>query len=316
MEFCLVVLIATLFFDSHFVRADATSILSSTFNIPFIGRVNSDTLQDLIFSKNTTFGGNLPNYIVYGQIDTLNHVYYDSTSHYTKFVYPNWQFLRGGFYFKKVNQDNYEDLIIYFRGMDTTDQLSKDTSEVVVLFQQPNMELLDTIKIINIATLLVDTIWTDSLHYIYSYIARLSGDYGLSNPEQRDYSGLLSYIVNQVNVNIYEEQLKIKPIGKDSITSENRDIRLNSSLLIQGRTYPNPAREEAFIEFDKIPEGIYQIGIRTVEGKEIFEKQIFISSTSIYNDYLDLKDLASGCYIVYLRKEGAVPSRFPLVIIH
>lgn len=246
-----------------------------------ISDLNSDTHLDTIYLKSKN--GNLG-------LDKIN---WGSSSYTTHFQYPEMFYQRDFFWNIDINKDGIKDLVVLSSGkIDTVDY--KDTAYLKIVYGQSGFETIDTIKIEEI----------DSLQFTPYVASTIYPDLGISQGKIQSLSEFPVFELYFNNLDVTDSTVSMKQIFEEE-----------PMLIARFNIYPNPAYYYTNIEMIDIQPGNYSIEIRKLSSEVINKFSITTQTKSNITKYLDLKDYATGTYLVQIYSENRLLLSYKLIVI-
>lgn len=245
-----------------------------------ISDINSDTNLDTIYLE--SINGNLG----------LDKIHWGGSG-YTKFAYPETFYQRNFFWNFDINKDGIKDLIILSSGkIDTVDY--KDTSYLKVVYGQVGLETIDTVRIGDI----------DSVQFTPFVASSMYPGLGLSQGQIQSLSEFPVFELYFNNLDVTDSTVSMKKIFNEE------DL-----LIARFNIYPNPAYYYTNLEMIDMQSGNYEIEIRKLSSELISRFSITTETTSSLIKYLDLKDYATGTYLVQIYSGNRILYSYKLIVI-
>jgi hypothetical protein len=216
--------------------------------------------------------------------DSLGH-YHRPRYPFTQFTFPEWDDLRVSLVIDSLNGDTLSDLLFLFTGTYTDSSGVHDTASVFCVFGQNAIDSVTDIRL-------------DTLHGFVSapyFAMEFQRGVQLSEPEHRDYSGVVSWALNTV----------VQAVPQSTRTPETPSavpVARAASPRIQ--VYPNPASSAAHLEGTTVPAGEYVIEVLSVNGTTERRQRVRVAETGELFQVIDLHDLPSGYYLLRLFTAG------------
>lgn len=290
-------------FSISYSRIQTNFILDSTevYKVILqIGHLNDDSVQDTIIGTARSDMKFLPRLIVWG-IDTTNNGIPESLKYYQSeisYQYVDWDKFHGRVNLLNMNQDTLLDIVLVLSGQicDTLENCI-DTVVSIVLFGQRG---LDTVSLFNIAE--IDT------YQIQPYVAmNMRMEHEFTEAKIRDISGVVSYEVNNIDIDVNKPSGDPPPIIPTDVTDIKPEVRI----------YPNPAIYYTNLELNQTPPGTYIVQIITLAGKLEQEQKIDIKVYGGLIRQIDLSKVPSGLYILKLADvAGKFKGTYQIIVIH
>lgn len=287
--------------------ANASPFPADTPDLPerilYIGHLNFDCIEDTVIGVAGENRLYLPHAIAWGRLEgapcpgqpVMTH---EEMQHRaamvprTRILYPAWRNLHCSVAFHEVNGDTLPDIMLFLRGEAPPGTGEKDRARVLVLFGQ---KWLDTVAVVRIEQV---------KPFQYEGFFAMDLQYGrdIVEPEIRDISGVRSHVLLPVALRVLPDSIRT-PKGPGA-AEQTLDVRI----------HPNPAAESARLEGRSLPPGEYTVEIIAVNGEVRWRQDVVIATSGELLRLLDLRDLASGYYLLRLHRSGRSSATYPIII--
>ena len=225
------------------------------------------------------------------EIPSLAHHVSVTTIHY-----PAWDQLSGAVAFNRMNDDSLDDMTLFIRGTVGDSLHRADTLRALLVFAQ---EGLDTLPVLDVAPI-------DGFQVAPFFAMELRKGSELVEPDVRDMSGVTSYVIQPVALDLGEHHQDTVGQGSPGDSIPAQPIRL--------RVYPNPTGGAAQVEVDSIPPGDYDVDVVAVNGHVYLHQEVSVTVAGALFQTLDLHALPVGFYVVRISDGGALFGIYPIII--
>lgn len=272
--------------------------------IIFTGSLNADCYADTVIGYPDVKFNYLPYAIMWGKPgpreDSLSaarcmaDIPRERRVAVTYLRYPEWHSFSGSVTFQPVNQDSLDDITLFIWGKVGEGSAQRDTIRPVVIFAQPGLDTLPAIDVADITAFQTSPFFAMDL--------RLASE--LVHPSVRDISGRTSYELQQVTLDIeLADSILPPPI---SIISPGPTSGI--------RAYPNPTAAATQIQGISIPAGEYLIEVVSSNGEVHLQQRASVPTSGELLRMIDLTRIASGLYLIRLRRDETIIGTYPIVI--
>ncbi len=246
-----------------------------------INDLNDDTYQDTII-LNATNG-----------FMSIDKIYWGNSTFTTQIKYPELKYIKNYFWNFDINKDGLKDIVILSSGtIDTIEY--KDTSYFKVIYGQTGLETIDTVDINEI----------DSIQFTPYVATTIYADSGISQGKIQSLSSIPVFEMYFTNFDTHDTLLQ-KSVFKNP----------NENIITRYNLYPNPAYYYSNLELININPGKYFIEIRKLSSELIDKIELDIENISTLTQYLDLKEYATGTYIISIKDRSKVLKNIKLIVI-
>ncbi len=210
--------------------------------------------------------------------------------------YPQWRTLSGSVGFQRMNPDTLDDMVLYLWGSVNDSTGKRDTIRPLLVFGQQG---LDTLAELDLGAI-------DAFQITPFFAMELRVGSELVEPELRDVSGVISYLLTPIAFEIHP----------DDTTREEEEAPGDSTQgpPIHIRIYPNPAGYEAQVEVDSLPPGEYYVEVVGVNGLVYLQQTVSVSMSGTLFGMLDLHAMLTGYYLVRVHDGVRVFALYPILI--
>jgi hypothetical protein len=292
--FCLsIVTIAT----AH-ATADSTSHPRET--ILFVGNLNFDCYPDTVSGTMAGMPGSyLPRTIRWGRPSPSDSacqgmIPLDRRVAVTTIHYPDWDRFSGSVAFNRMNDDSLDDMTLFIRGSVGDSLHRTDSLRALVIFSQAG---LDSLPVLDVAAI-------DAFQVTPFFAMELRKGSELVEPEVRDISGVTSYVIQPVSLDVGGEHQDTTIVPGDSTPAQ--PIRI--------RVYPNPTGGAAQVQIDSIPPGDYSVDVVAVNGFVVLHQSVSVPIAGTLFQTLDLHALPVGYYVVRVTSGTQIFGLYPIII--
>jgi type IX secretion system substrate protein len=257
-----------------------------------IGHYNSDSVPDTLLGFTYEKAIPRPAYIFWGEAPVGYGGIHDSLRvKETKLEYPDWLRMGCSASLDDVDNDDINDIIFITWGElgDSTAGF-RDTTSIYTLYGQ---FALDTLAQINLADIDYEQILP------FKATTFIMGN-EIQNGKLRDISFVPSY------------ELIYPDAGLPRRPEDYEAPKVDPNVKI----YPNPAVFYTNIEITKVIPGSYKIELISLEGILLNMQQIRAENSNDLISRLEIKNVATGSYIIKIARNGKVIGSYQLVVVH
>ena len=207
--------------------------------------------------------------------------------------------LSGSVAFQRMNADSLDDMILYLWSSNGGIGESHDSTRALLIFGQ---EGLDTLDMLDIGAM-------DGFQSSPFIAMEMRKGSELVNPAIRDISGVLSYILAPVS-------LDLAPFRHDGdhAAGVSPSNGASSATPLHLRVFPNPTAAAAKLSVESMPGGTYEVEIVSINGLVAHRQHVNVPTSGSLLETLDLSSLASGYYIVRLHGRSGSLGAYPVII--
>ena len=266
-----------------------------------VGHFDFDCVEDTLigYASPPEFGV-LPDRIHWGMDSALYCGTVGTHEDVTHLVYPDWDNLRGTVTVMNYNQDSLPDIVFYCQGEVGDSSDVRDTALSIVVFGQDDLVGFDSLVLS----------LTDTLQETPFYALELIKESRFIDENIDTYTGLTSYEMPTIFLDVTEEPAPPPVIFLSSVESKGREQELRSEL------WPNPTSQETTIRLHPLPPGAScRIEIVGSDGRMIFSESITVNSSGELFKPIDLGPMPSGYYHLIVRSDTEILTTHSLAVI-
>jgi hypothetical protein len=212
----------------------------------------------------------------------------------TTIHYPAWEHFSGSVAFNRMNDDSLDDMTLFVRGTVGDSLHRTDSLRALLVFAQHG---LDTLPVLDVAAI-------DGFQVAPFFAMELRKGSELVEPEVRDISGITSYVIEPVSLDVGGHRQDTAIALGDSTPAQ--PIRI--------RVYPNPTGGDAQVEIDSIPPGEYSVDVVAVNGFVVLHRSVTVPIAGTLFQTLDLHALPVGYYVVRVTSGARIFGLYPIII--
>lgn len=213
----------------------------------------------------------------------------------TRIYYPQWTNFTAKCAVFTVNEDSLSDIVVHMWGKFEDSTGTKDTLRSLVIFGQHG---LDTLQGVNF----------DSMEVMQAepfFAMQLRTGIDLVSPSLRDPTGMVSYILNPIKVNVKRKKQKALDVPVYSPPTTGISIRI----------FPNPTATTTNLFIENVPAGEYTVEIVAVNGQRVFQKGLILSDQGTSERTIQLDEVPSGYFFLRLVNNRLIVASYPLIIV-
>ena len=281
---------------------------SSEFTIVFfVGHLNTDPLKDTLVGLSYYNDVSLPKYILWGKTDSVSGGSTDTATgepnfdtlkvDTTELLYPPWNNLEGTVSLLNLNSDTLTDLMFVIRGISDTGLLAQDTACFLGIFGQRGLDTFDVL----------DLEIVDSLQSMPFFSLLMLPDTNYTDPLVREVTGRISYIIEPIDLDVHRSD----PAGEPAKPVAGELPYREHSVAF----YPNPASRSINIETIGLPPGEYRIEIYSSSGDIVLSRPFPLDKPGETRREIQLRELASGAYLMRLSGSQGLVGSYWLVVV-
>lgn len=267
-----------------------------------IGHFNDDQALDTLIGVAGDDLNFKPRFIYWGN-DTNSTIPDSLKLDFLEFNYPKkWIFSFVASNIDYLNNDTLLDLGLFIgaRFVDSTivtgDSL-RDTVFKLIVFGQKGLDTIPNIDLMEIDTFQVSPFLAMHMRYGHELI----------NPMYRELSEYVSYEFKTIDLNIEDTSVTPPPLIRTNINFSDSDYNI--------KFYPNPVTDMANLEISGLSIGDYTISIYNAIASNKFQKHLFINNSVNFIKQINLKDITSGRYYLYIEGNNKKIGPIQFVII-